>query len=179
MKYLFCAALLLAGCANAGELLPVQGDEAEAVQERLDEYALPAVQALADHVKVESIIESIRLAGKAKRMFLGPFAGDSHIALRIRIIDGDQITETLIEDEGGNWRGTVQWGQDGNMLEETAIKAAEFIENYRQNLSSGVGLGHDQEPTPSTTFTLEAIQHNPGDDSPAGLAAPASLPAAD
>lgn len=36
MKNLFCAALLLAGCAHAGELLPVQGEEAEAVQRRLD-----------------------------------------------------------------------------------------------------------------------------------------------
>jgi hypothetical protein len=131
MKYLFCAALLLAGCANAGELLPVQGDEAEAVQERLDEYALPAIQALDESIKVEAIIESIDISGKAKRLFLGPFAGDSHIKLRIRIIDGDIITKTLIEDEGGNWRGTVQWGQDGNMLEDVAIKAAEFISNYQ------------------------------------------------
>jgi hypothetical protein len=130
MKTLFCAALLLAGYANAGELLPAHGDEAEAVQERLDEYTLPAVQALADHIKVEPIIESIDISGKAKRIFLGPFAGDSHIKLRIRIIDGENVTETLIEDEGGNWRGTVQWGQDGNMLEDVAKKAAEFISAY-------------------------------------------------
>lgn len=133
MKTLFCAALLLAGCAHAGELLPVQGDEAEAVQERLDEYTLPAVKALADHIKVEPIIESIDISGKAKRFFLGPFAGDSHIKLRIRIIDGDKIAETLIEDEGSNWRGTIQWGQDGNMLEDVAIKAAEFITSYDQS----------------------------------------------
>lgn len=130
MKYLFCAALLLAGSAHAGELLPVQGDETEAVQERLDEYTLPEIQALADHIKVEAIIESIDISGKAKRFFLGPFAGDSHIKLRIRIIDGDSVTETLIEDEGGNWKGTIQWGQDGNMLEDVAIRAAEFISSY-------------------------------------------------
>lgn len=133
MKYfLWCAAFLLAGCADAGELLPVQGDEAEAVQERLDEYTLPAVKALADSIRVEAIIESIDISGKAKRFFLGPFAGDSHIKLRIKIIDGDDITETLIEDEGGNWKGTIQWGQDGNMLEDVAIKAAEFISGYSQ-----------------------------------------------
>jgi hypothetical protein len=118
MKYLFCAALLLAGSASAGELLPVQGDEAEAVQERLDEYTLPAVQALPDRIKVE------------------PFAGDSHVKLRIRIIDGDHVEETLIEAEGGNWRGTVQWGQDGNMLEDVAIKAAEFISRYESRTAS-------------------------------------------
>lgn len=130
MKSLFCAALLLAGGAQAGELLPVQGDEAEAVQERLDEYTLPAIKALADHIKVEAIIESIDISGKAKRIFLGPLAGGSHIKLRVRIIDGDRVSETLIEDEGGAWRGTFQWGQDGNMLEEVAIKAAEFISGY-------------------------------------------------
>lgn len=132
MKYLFCAALLLAGCAHAGELIPVQGDEAEAVQERLDEYALPAIKALDESVKVEAIIESIDISGKAKRMFLGPFAGDSHIKLRIRIIDGDRVTETLIEDEGGNWKGTVQWGLDGNMLEDVATKVAEFVTAYSE-----------------------------------------------
>jgi hypothetical protein len=130
MKSLFCAALLLAGCAHAGELLPVQGDEAEAVQERLHEYTLPAVQALPDHIKVEAIIESIDLSGKAKRIFLGPFAGDGHVKLRIRIIDGDDVTETVLEDESGNWKGTFQWGIDGNMLEDVAIKAAEFIAGY-------------------------------------------------
>lgn len=133
MKALYCAALLLTGYAHAGELLPVQGDEAEAVQERLDEYALPAIQALDDHIKVEAIVESIDISGKAKRIFLGPFAGDSHIKLRVRIIDGDNVTETLIDDEGGNWKGTVQWGQDGNMLEDVAIKAAEFITAYSES----------------------------------------------
>lgn len=136
MKILFCAALLLTGGAQAGELLPVQGDEAEAVQERLDEYTLPAVQALPGNIKVEAIVESIDISGKAKRIFLGPFAGDSHIKLRIRIIDADQVTETLIEDEGGNWKGTVQWGQDGNMLEEVAIRAAEFISSYTNRTAS-------------------------------------------
>lgn len=131
MRLLCCFALFLAGYAQAGELIPVQGDEAEAVQERLDEYTLPAIQALAAHIRVEAIVESIDISGKAKRIFLGPFAGDSHIKLRIRIIDGDQVTETLIEDEGGNWKGTVQWGQDGNMLEDVAIKAAEFISSYK------------------------------------------------
>jgi hypothetical protein len=133
MKYLCCAALLLAGYAHAGELLPVRGDEAESVQERLDEYTLPAIKALADHIQVEAIIESIDISGKTKRIFLGPFAGDSHIKLRIRIVDGDKVTETLIEDEGGNWKGTVQWGQDGNMLEDVAIKAAEFISGYSKS----------------------------------------------
>ena len=133
MRSLFCAAILLASCAQAGELLPVQGDEAEAVQERLDEYTLPAVKALPDRIKVEAIIESIDISGKAKRIFLGPFAGDGHIKLRIRIIDGDEITETVLEDESGNWKGTFQWGIDGNMLEDVASRAAEFITSYSES----------------------------------------------
>lgn len=133
MKYLCCFALLLAGYVHAGELLPVQGDEAEAVQERLDEYTRPVVDELDSAIKVEPIIESIDISGRAKRMFLGPFAGDSHIKLRIRIIDGEKVTETLIEHEGGNWKGSVQWGQDGNMLEDVAIKAAEFIKSYSES----------------------------------------------
>lgn len=141
MKTLFCAALLLAGGAHAGELLPVQGDEAESVQEELDEHALPAVQALPDGIKVEPIVESIRISNFGARMLLGPFVRDAHIKLRIRIIDGDQVTETLIEDEGGNWKGTVQWGIDGNMLKDVAIRAAEFISNYSQRTDS---LGDSQ-----------------------------------
>lgn len=131
MKILFCAALLLAGCAHAGELLPVQGEEAEAVQERLDEFTLPAIQALDDHIKVEAIIESIDLSGRAKRIFLGPFAGDSHIQLKVRIIDGDSVVEKLIEDEAGNWKGTFRPGEDYDMLERVAIRAAEFVTDYR------------------------------------------------
>jgi hypothetical protein len=136
MKTLFCAALLVAGCAQAGELLPVRGEDAEAVQERLDEYTLPAVKTLPDHVKVEAIVESIDISGKAKRIFLGPFAGDGHIRLRIRIINGDDITETVLEQETGNWKGTVQWGIDGNMLEDVAIRAASFITHYSARLTS-------------------------------------------
>lgn len=130
MKALFCAALLLAGSAHAGELLPVQGDEAPAVQEAMDEYALSAIQALPDHIKVEAVIESIDVSGKAKRIFLGPFAGGGHIKLRVRIIDSDSVSETLIEDKTGTWKGTVQWGVDGNMLKDVAIKAAEFVTDY-------------------------------------------------
>lgn len=134
MKGLFCAALFLASSAQAGELIPVQGDEAEAVQERLDEYTLPAVKALADHIRVEAVIESIDISGRARRIFLGPFAGDSHIQLRVRIIDGDSVTETLIKDEAGNWKGTLLPGEDNEMLERVAIKAAEFISDYSSRL---------------------------------------------
>lgn len=130
MKSLFCAALLLAGSANAGDLLPVQGDEAEAVQERLDEYTLPAIKALDESIKVEAIIESIDISGRAKRLFLGPFAGNSHIHLRIRIIDGDRITDMLIEDEASTWKGTFRPGEDSDMLERAAEQAARFVSAY-------------------------------------------------
>lgn len=132
MKALFCAALLLTGSASAGELLPVQGDEAEAVQERLDEFTRPLVERVTDTIRVETIIESIDLSGRAKRIFLGPFAGDSHIHLRVRIIDGDSTAEKLIEDEAGNWKGTLRPGEDYDMLERVALKVAEFVDDYRR-----------------------------------------------
>lgn len=132
MKLLLCAALLLAGSANAGELLPVLGEEAEAVQERLDEFTRPVVEGVSDSIRVETHIESIDVSGRAKRIFLGPFAGDSHIQLRVRIIDGDSITEKTIEDEAGNWKGTFRPGEDYDMLERVALKVAEFVQDYRR-----------------------------------------------
>lgn len=136
MKYVCCVALLLAGYVQAGELLPVEGDEAESVQEYLDEFTLPAVKDLDPSVKVTAIIEDIKLSGRAKRIFLGPFAGDSYIQLRINIIDGDKSTETLIEGEAGNWKGTFRPGEDSEMLELVAVRAAEFVSAYRQSISS-------------------------------------------
>lgn len=132
MKLLCCVALLLAGYAQAGELLPVTGDEdeAESVQEYLDEFTLPAVQEIDASILVEPIIEMIKLSGRAKRIFLGPFAGDSYILLRVRIADGDTVRETLIKDEAGNWEGTFRPGEDSEMLERVAIRAAEFIQSY-------------------------------------------------
>jgi hypothetical protein len=132
MKYLCCFALLIAGVTHAGELLPVQGEEAEAVQERLDEFTRPGVEAIDDSIKVETLIESIDVSGRAKRIFLGPFAGDSHIQLRVKIIDGSTVAEKLIEDEAGNWKGTFRPGEDYDMLERVALKVAEFVEDYRR-----------------------------------------------
>lgn len=126
------ALLLPTGYAQAGELLPVTGDEdeAESVQEYLDEFTLPAVQAIPASIRVEPIIEMIKLSGRAKRIFLGPFAGDSYILLRVRITDGETVTETMIKDEAGNWKGTFRPGEDSDMLERVAIRAAEFIQSY-------------------------------------------------
>jgi hypothetical protein len=132
MKSLFCAALLLTGCAHAGELLPVIGEEAEEVQERLDEFTRPVVESVQDSIRVETYIESIDVSGRAKRIFLGPFAGDSHIQLRVRIIDGDSTVEKVIEDEAGNWKGTFRPGEDYDMLERVALKVAEFVQDYRR-----------------------------------------------
>jgi hypothetical protein len=131
MKYLYCAALFLAGYAQAGQLLPVRGDGADAVQEKLDEFTLPAIHTLDDSIQVEAVIESIDISGRAKRIFLGPFAGSSHIHLRIRIIDGDRVTDTLIEDEASGVKGTFLPGNDGEMLERVAVKAAEFVASYQ------------------------------------------------
>lgn len=133
MKYVCCVALLLAGYAQAGELLPVEGDESEAVQEYLDEFTLPAVQGLDPSIKVAATIEDIKLSGRAKRIFLGPFAGDSYIKLRIKIIDGEQVSERLIEGEAGNWKGTFRPGEDSEMLELVAIRASEFISSHSRS----------------------------------------------
>lgn len=147
MKYLYCAALLLAGCANAGELLPVQGDEAEEVQEWLDEYTKPIVEVMDDSIKVETYIESIDLSGRVKRIFLGPFAGDSHIRLKVRIIDGDSTVEKLIEDEAGNWKGTFRPGEDYDMLERVALRVAEFVEDYRRIAKPSGLISGNSQPT--------------------------------
>lgn len=137
MKYVCCAALLLASAAQAGELLPVEGDEAESVQEYLDEFTLPAVKDLDPSVRVTAIIEDIKLSGRAKRIFLGPFAGDSYIRLRIKILDGEHVDESLIEGEAGNWHGTFRPGEDSEMLELVATRAAEFITRYAQSSTDG------------------------------------------
>lgn len=132
MRLLCCVALFLISGAQAGELLPVEGDESEAVQEALDEFALSAVQALDPAIKVAAIVEDAKLSGRAKRIFLGPLAGDSRIRLRIKILDGEDVAEALIEGEAGNWAGTFRPGEDSEMLELVATRAAEFIRSYQR-----------------------------------------------
>lgn len=130
MKLLCCFALLLAGGAEAGELLPVSGDDAHHVQKALDLTLLPAVIALDRNVTVEPVIERMRLAGRAKRFFLGPLARNSFITLRIRIKDGDTVTEGIFSDESNAWKGTLRPGEDYDMLNRVATAAADFVKGY-------------------------------------------------
>lgn len=136
MKQIWCVALLLTGYAQAGELLPLSGEESDEVQESIDEYLRPEVVALPDGITVEPVLEGLKLSGRTKRIFLGPFAGSSHMVLRIRITDTDGVTTSeVFNDEAGAWRGTFQPGNDYEMIERITVKAAEFVKAYDSNLS--------------------------------------------
>lgn len=124
-RILFCA-LLLTSYAQAGELLPMSGEQSEHMQRAIDTHLRPAVEAAGD-IKVEPILESIDIAGRGKRLFLGPIAGGSHVVLRVRITDGEEIREEVFSAKGGAWRGTFLPGRDYEMLKYIAEQAAEFI----------------------------------------------------
>lgn len=131
MRYLCCFALLLAGGAHAGDLLPTLGEEDEDVQEAIDSLLLPAVQSLDERIQVQPIIESIKTSGRAKRVFFGPLAGGSHLVLRIKITDAAGVTQEVFSDNAGAWKGTFRPGQDYDMIERVVTKATEFVKNYR------------------------------------------------
>lgn len=130
MKLLCCFALFLAGHAQAGELLPVTGDDAEHVQRALDQFLLPVVTAV-DGITVEPVIEEMRLAGRAKRIFLGPLARNSFITLRVKITDSGKVTEETFSDESSAWKGSLRPGEDYDMLDRVAERAAQFVNNYQ------------------------------------------------
>lgn len=126
MKTRVFATLLLAGYAHAGELLPMSGVRSEHMQKAIDTHLRPAVESAGD-IKVEPILESIDIAGRGKRIFLGPLAGSAHVVLRVRVIEGEEIREEVFSDEGGAWKGTFLPGRDYEMLKQVALEAAEFI----------------------------------------------------
>lgn len=131
MKLLCCVALLFAAYSHAGELLPVSGEEdTEVVQKALNQTLLPVVAVIAG-ITVEPIIEDIRLSGRVKRLFLGPLARGSMIELRIRIKDGDTITEEVFSGSTSAWKGTVRPGVDYDMLDAVAERAVEFVKSYQ------------------------------------------------
>lgn len=135
MKLLCCVALLLAGYAQAGELLPMSGEEDDDMQDALIDFLEEAVTELPDGVVVEPVLESIKHSGFFKRITLGPMAGTSHVVLRLRITDANgNVTEEVFSDEAGAWRGTFQPRIDSSMIEDTAERAAEFITMYGANL---------------------------------------------
>jgi hypothetical protein len=130
MKLLCCAALLFAAYSHAGELLPLaEGDDTERVQKSLDEFLRPVVTS-ADGVKVQPIIEEMRIAGRAKRIFLGPLARNSFITMRVRITDSGTSTEEVFSEESSAWKGTFRPGVDYDMLDAIAERAAEFVARY-------------------------------------------------
>lgn len=131
MKLGCCVALLLSGYAQAGELLPMTGKESEHMQQSLDEFLRPAVEALPADIEVQPILESIDISGRGKRIFWGPLAGSSHVVLRVRIINGDRATEEIFSSEKGAWRGVFRPGRDYDMLEHIAADAAKFVTAYQ------------------------------------------------
>lgn len=130
MKLFCCVALLFAGFAHAGELLPLaEGDDTEHVQKSLDEFLRPVVAA-ADGITVQPIIEEMRIAGRAKRLFLGPIARNSFITLRVRITDSSAVTEEVFSEESNAWKGSIRPGVDYDMLDTVAERAAAFVSKY-------------------------------------------------
>jgi hypothetical protein len=157
MKKLLCFALLFAGYAQAGELLPMSGEECEELQEALIDQLKPVVDVMVADIKVEPILEEVDISGRTKRILLGPAAGGSNITLRVRIIDASKVTETVISSETGAWKGTFHWGQDYDMIDRVVAEAIAFVQSY-------IGI------------PIETPQHSAGDDGTDGLAAPAAVP---
>lgn len=130
MKTICCVALLLAGTAQAGELLPMTGKPSTHMQEAINKYLLPAVTEV-DGITVEPILEEIDIAGRGQRIFWGPLAGDSNIRLRIKLTDATGTKEEVFYESGGAWKGTFKPGRDYNLVNSIANKAANFVLNYR------------------------------------------------
>lgn len=132
MKYVCCVALLLAGYVQAGELLPMSGEESDEMQEALDEVLPEAVAGLPDGITVEPVLEQIKYSNGFKRIMLGPLVGTSYVVLRIKITDTDGlVTEEVFSNEAGAWRGTFKPRIDSDMVAEAADQAAQFVRNYR------------------------------------------------
>lgn len=129
MKLALCVALLVSGYAQAGELLPMSGKQSTHMQEAIDKYLRPAVLEV-DGITVEPILEEIMIAGRGKRFFLGPAAGDSNVRLRIKITSGAETVEQTFYESGGSWKGIFRPGQDYKLVNSAAIKAASFVRDY-------------------------------------------------
>lgn len=130
MKLLYCVALLVAGHAQAGELLPMSGMQSRHMQSALDE-TLPALVESIPGIRVHPVLEHIRIAGAGKRVFWGPLAGGGAVVLKLQIIgpDGSERTEVITEHSGA-WKGTFQPRNDLAMLKRVAEKAAEIVGSY-------------------------------------------------
>lgn len=133
MKLLCCFALLVSGGAHAGELLPTLGEEDEDVQEAIDSLMRPVVASLDASIQVQPIIESIKVSGRAKRIFFGPLAGGSHLVLRIKITDANGVTQEVFSDDAGAWKGTFRPGEDYDMIERVVAQAAQFVTSYSES----------------------------------------------
>lgn len=139
MKYLCCIALLLASYAQAGELLPMSGEESDEMREALDEVLPEAVANLPAGITVEPVLEQIKYSNGFKRIMLGPLVGTSYVVLRIKITDqAGKVTEEVFSNEAGAWRGTFKPRIDSDMVTEVADQANQFIAGYALSLANGL-----------------------------------------
>jgi hypothetical protein len=130
MKIYAAVAMLLSVPAQAGELLPMSGEESSHMSKALVTQLQSVVDALPDAVTVEPVLESIKIHGRGKRIVWGPLAGSSHIVLRLRITEDGRITDEVISTKSGAWKGTFKPGQDYAMVDRVAQQAAAFVANY-------------------------------------------------
>lgn len=156
MKTICCVALLFAGYAQAGDLLPMSGRHSRHMQDALNK-TLPDVVAKIPGITVEPYLESISIDGPAKKLLLGPIAGGGNVVLRIKITDSAGVTtEEVISDRSSAWRGTFQPRTDLAMLRRVADRAAYLVRSK-----------------------FEAHLRNSDDDSAARLDADHAVPAVD
>jgi hypothetical protein len=125
-----CIAAFSAAPALGGELLPTSGVQSPHMQTAIHDHLLPAVIAADQRIKVEPVLESIDIDGRAKRIFWGPLAGGSHVTLRVRIVDESGVTEETFTERRGAWHGAFRPGQDLEMVNSVAAQAAKFVANY-------------------------------------------------
>lgn len=130
MRALAAVVLLLTLQAHAGELLPMSGEKSSHMQKAIYKVLRPTVMAIPPGIAVEPILESIHIRGRGARFLWGPLAGSSHIVLRLRITDGDKITDEVISTKNGAWKGTFRPGQDYDMVDRVVTQAAELVATY-------------------------------------------------
>lgn len=126
------SALLFSSLACAGELrhLRAEGNvSGEAMQHMQREFEKKLGPYLLDRpAVVEPTIVDMKFVGGGKRFLFGPFAGGSYVTLRVRITEGDRVTEETFYETGSAFSGAVTvGGTDNLMLARIANRAVAFV----------------------------------------------------
>jgi hypothetical protein len=165
VKTIAVAALFLSSIAHAGELKhiraehKVSGDAMEYIQRSLERSIEPL---LADRpVVVEPTIVNMKFVSGGKRFLFGPFAGGSYVTLRVRVTDGERVSEETFYEHSNAFNGMVTVGiTDNHMLKRVAQRASEFVKMSLNIPFDTVAV----EPTDNTT--LDRQQQNPDGNHP-------------